>query len=107
MQSTISSKYQNRVRTLTFWLEKQVDFFSKVEEVGTPFFCPICDTVMSSNIDSEAYDRVSCCRACESDFAETNLKAWREGVRPSTQDVENKKRDRNSLLAIRYLTTEK
>lgn len=107
MQSTTSSKYQSKVRTLTFGLEKQADFFSKIDEVGAPFFCPICDTVMSSNIDNEAYDRVFCCRACESDFAETNLKAWKEGVRPSTQDVENKKRDRNSLLAIRYLTTEK
>ena len=107
MQSTTLSKYQSRARTLTFGLEKSADFFSKIEEVGAPFFCPICDTVMSSNIDNEAYDRVFCCRACESDFAETNLKAWREGVRPSRQDVENKKRDRNSLLAIRYLTMEK
>ena len=106
MQSTTLSKFRNRARTLTFGLEKQVDFFSKIKDIGIPFFCPICDTVMSNSIDNEAHDRVGCCRACENDFAETNLKAWNDGVRPTLREVEIKKQERNSLLMNRYLTTE-
>ena len=106
MQSTTLSKYRNRARTLTFGLEKQADFFSKIKEIETPFFCQICDVVMSNNIDTEAYDRVGCCRACESDFAEINLKSWNEGVRPTSQEIEIKKQERNSLLMHRYLTVE-
>ena len=86
MQSTTLSKYRNRARTLTFGLEKQADFFSSVKEIGTPFFCPICETVMSNSIDIEAYDRVNCCRACENDFAETNLKAWSCPLKQSDAD---------------------
>lgn len=106
MQSTTLSKYRNRARTLTFGLEKQADFFSSAKEIGTPFFCPICETVTSNSIDIEAYDRVNCCRACENDFAETNLNAWREGARPTTSEIQIKKQERNSLLMARYLTTE-
>jgi hypothetical protein len=55
----------------------------------------------------EAYERVGCCRACEDNFAELNLEKWKNGWRPSKEDVILKKKERNSLLFARYVNAEK
>lgn len=100
------SKFQGRGPTLSFGHNK-IKLFGEISAVEIPFFCPICLEVLANSLDVEAYTRVQCCRACENDFAEVNLEAWKGGQRPTQKQIEQKLKERNSLLFNRYVDTEK
>jgi hypothetical protein len=107
MRSTTSSKLRNKARTLTFGLEKDAKFIYERKEADILSYCQVCECFFASSIDMEAYERVGCCRACEDNFAELNLEKWKNGWRPSKEDVILKKKERNSLLFARYVNAEK
>jgi hypothetical protein len=107
MRSITSSKSQSRDRTLTFGLKNECLFINNISITSIPFFCPICNLAISNNIDVESYNRVKCCRDCESDFAELNLEKWKEGHRPDEIDVLKKVKEREEMLFKRYVNTEK
>lgn len=54
-----------------------------------PFFCPVCDQVMSSTLDLDSYDDCQCCRDCENDFVDKNRTEWLNGWRPDKNEIEN------------------
>lgn len=107
MQSTTSSKSQSKAQTLTFGLKKKAPFFHATQFNCAPMFCPICEYSLTNSLDIEAFDRVGCCRDCESDFAEQNLIEWKEGIRPSKERIEAKIKEREALALTRYLELEK
>lgn len=107
MQSTTSSKSQSKAQTLTFGLKKEAKFFNRSIRSGVPFFCPVCEYIISNNIDVESYERVECCRDCEVEFAELDLIGWKEGKRPSKEYIKLKIKDREALALNRYLNMEK
>jgi len=53
----------------------------------SPFFCPVCDHVMSTTIDIESYKDCKCCRDCENDFVDKNREKWLNGWRPNKDEV--------------------
>lgn len=106
MQSTTLLKYRNRDQTLTFGLEKEAKLILQINGNNIPTFCSICEAFLSNNLDVEAFYRVGVCRACENDFAESNLEAWNAGSRPSKEQIILKKEERNSLLFARYVDAE-
>lgn len=99
----MSLKFQERGKTLSFGHKKEIYYIPFKKTADVPTFCPICSESMSDNLDSSAYLNVGCCRNCESDFAEKNLLLWKEGVRPSADDVESIVRQRKKLAFERYV----
>ena len=107
MQSTTLSKSRSKAQTLTFGLKKEAKFFTTSCSTGAPMFCSICDCMLSNSIDTESFDRVGCCRDCESDFAELNLVEWKMGKRPSEEQIKMKIKEREALALARYLELER
>lgn len=61
-----------------------------------PVFCPICESIMRSLMDDEAYDKFCCCDSCAIHWAYPNKDKWKEGWRPTHNDVMNKYKDRDT-----------
>lgn len=55
-----------------------------------PVFCPLCEAIMSSTYDDEAYHRFKCCDSCASAWAYPDLDRWSTGWRPSREEVMHK-----------------
>ena len=63
------------------------------EDLNEPAsFCPTCDFVMSSQTDFEYFDKFSCCSFCAMKFAESRKEDWKNGWRPSENEVEEFKK---------------
>lgn len=56
-------------------------------EAGVPLSCPVCDTLMRSRDDENAWHDFSCCHMCSMAWAAPRRKEWKEGWRPSEQDL--------------------
>lgn len=54
-----------------------------------PIFCPVCDFIMKSFYDDEAYRKFSCCDACASSWAYPHSDKWKSGWRPTKEEVMN------------------
>lgn len=52
-----------------------------------PFECPVCHMLMHSSDDTEYFRQKSCCSKCGMKWADPNLPKWREGWRPSVDEV--------------------
>tara|TARA_B100000214_G_C23711238_1_gene509832 strand:+ start:375 stop:662 length:288 start_codon:yes stop_codon:yes gene_type:complete len=53
-----------------------------------PAFCPICSFSMSSVMDFEHFKEYECCSFCFSKFVEPRKKIWKNGWRPSNEQIE-------------------
>jgi hypothetical protein len=76
--------------------------FNRATEPETPTWCPLCKCVMSSIVDAEAYARMKCCRSCETDIAELNMIAWKDGWRPDAEVVNKVIERRSELIRSLY-----
>jgi hypothetical protein len=54
-----------------------------------PLFCPMCESIMRSSYDDEAYKKFSCCDECSNTWVYPNLSRWNEGWRPSDEEIQN------------------
>lgn len=53
-----------------------------------PFWCPLCEQIMTDSLDATAYLDIGVCRDCESDFVDGHRQDWIEnGYRPSEKIV--------------------
>lgn len=59
-----------------------------------PLFCPICDGIMNSNYDDDSFVQFKCCDNCASYWAYPNKEKWKEGWRPSVEEVRDKYKNR-------------
>ena len=50
--------------------------------------CSVCDFILRDADDLEAFREYSCCNACAMKWAEARRAAWKDGWRPSQEDVE-------------------
>ena len=55
-----------------------------------PLLCPVCKAFMNSFYDDESYKSFSCCDRCASTWARQNKDKWKEGWRPSEEEIQNK-----------------
>lgn len=55
-----------------------------------PLFCPVCDTIMRSQLDEVSYKNFNCCDSCATFWAYPNKSKWIEGWRPTPEEVQNK-----------------
>lgn len=57
-------------------------------DVPVPLCCPLCDTMMRSRDDEEAFYEFSCCHFCALTWAHPRRQAWKEGWRPSRDQID-------------------
>jgi hypothetical protein len=57
---------------------------------GRPIFCPLCDSIMRTDLDEDAYKKFECCDSCATNWAYPNKEKWKDGWRPSSDEVSNK-----------------
>ena len=55
-----------------------------------PIFCPLCESIMTSGMDEDAYKKFECCDSCATFWAYPNKEKWMLGWRPSSDEVSNK-----------------
>lgn len=68
-----------------FYVIKDRDNTKKCE-----LFCPLCESIMNTSYDNEAYRKFDCCDMCSSNFVYPNLEKWKNGWRPAKEDVMSK-----------------
>lgn len=57
-------------------------------EFPRPAFCPCCLRPMRDVTDPSSYEANSCCFSCDIKFARPNIAKWKEGWRPSREEVD-------------------
>lgn len=55
-----------------------------------PLFCCICDSIMRTSLDEEAYEKFNCCDSCATYWAYPRKDEWKSGWRPSEEEIKNK-----------------
>lgn len=60
------------------------------ENDAQPLFCPVCEVIMRSIMDDDAYKKFTCCDSCSIIWAYSNRDKWKNGWRPTSDEVMNK-----------------
>lgn len=69
-------------------------------EPAIPLSCLICDHVMRSRDDESAYHDFGCCDRCARLWAQPRRQAWKDGWRPSTEQVKTAEVERVPLALV-------
>ena len=56
----------------------------------TPVACPVCDYLFRTKNDEESFSLFGCCESCEIFWARPHQEDWREGWRPTKEEVRAK-----------------
>ena len=56
-------------------------------EPSTPLFCEICDHTMRSRDDEVSHVEFKCCYRCAMKWAHPRRQLWKDGWRPTSQQV--------------------
>jgi ubiquitin C-terminal hydrolase len=80
-------------RTQKFLMDNNKSFIvlKRGEWNNSQMFCPICEFVMTSYSDYEAYEEYACCKECFLKFVESRKKKWKEGWRPKREEIDRYK----------------
>ena len=65
-----------------FFIIKPLD-----QPVGQPIFCPVCECIMRTCFDDEAYEKFTCCEACSNKWVYTNSARRVSGWRPTKEEI--------------------
>ena len=63
---------------------------SETNDDNVPLACPVCSYLLRTFDDEKSYRNFKCCESCETHWARPNLKMWKEGWRPSKNQIEEK-----------------
>jgi len=61
------------------------------EKYRVPAWCPVCDEVMKGSISTQTYFKWGCCMHCHIEFVEDREERWKNGWRPSPDEVAKKR----------------
>lgn len=62
----------------------------KDRDDSIPLFCELCEGIMRSELDEESHKKFNCCDSCATFWAYPNKEKWKEGWRPTSEEVMNK-----------------
>lgn len=57
-----------------------------------PLCCPVCDLALRTRSDEDEFSRLGCCHDCATLWAYPNVKRWKEGWRPSVNEISQQPR---------------
>jgi len=60
------------------------------EKETIPLACPVCEYLLRTAADEKSYHQFKCCEHCETFWARPNQPAWKEGWRPTKEQVNEK-----------------
>jgi hypothetical protein len=60
-------------------------------------FCGICDSILTTSLDIIASDEYDCCERCRIKWVEPRKEAYKEGWRPSEDEVLEEIKKRKAL----------
>lgn len=63
----------------------------------TPLGCDVCGFVFRSQDDESSFNEFGCCDRCSRLWASSRKEAWKEGWRPSAEQVKEAESDRMPL----------
>jgi hypothetical protein len=67
-------------------------------KLGTPFICPVCNGGMYDyQLDAKSYRMHGCCRWCLIDFVEGFEEDWKNGYRPTKEQIKERKDKRPKM----------
>ena len=85
-------------------IEERPEGFVIITPVGAeppvPMSCPLCDHVMRSHDDETAYREFECCNRCAMLWAQPRRQAWKEGWRPTKDQIAAAELDRVPLSLV-------
>lgn len=58
--------------------------------VESDVFCSVCGSTMRGSLDDDALLKFGCCDSCATFWAYPNKDRWKEGWRPTSDEVVNK-----------------
>jgi hypothetical protein len=80
---------------------KEIDFVfvdKRTEQSpGIPLFCPLCKFCMRTYDDRTSYETKECCYKCALTFADSRLEQWKDGWRPTTEEIQEEVDKRLSI----------
>jgi hypothetical protein len=59
----------------------------EIIRVAVPISCDVCHLLMKTSDDSLAYRQYQCCSGCSSRWAESRRQEWKDGWRPSQEEI--------------------
>ena len=59
-----------------------------------PLFCDVCEIRFANKEDEKTYKSFGCCSSCADTWAYSHKEMWKEGWRPSKQQIEESVRKR-------------
>ncbi len=68
------------------------------DDTPTPLACPICEALLRSRDDEVSYRDYECCYRCAMNWAHARRKEWKEGWRPTPEQVVRLEADRPPLI---------
>ena len=66
---------------------KNIVIYSCDEQTTNPTFCPICGFAMRNIEDRFSYSSYNCCNSCENKWVYKDLNAWKNGVKPTIDEI--------------------
>ena len=57
------------------------------ETPNIPLFCEVCGFMFASKADEETYEKFKCCETCADKWAYSRSEEWKEGWRPSPEEL--------------------
>jgi len=54
---------------------------------AVPVACPVCDYLLRTNSDEKSFRLFGCCESCEMFWARPRQNEWKEGWRPSKEEI--------------------
>jgi hypothetical protein len=65
-----------------FYVITPVEFHRNI-----PISCPVCETLLRSKDDEDAYEEFSCCHRCSMAWASSRREKWKDGWRPAPNEL--------------------
>lgn len=69
-------------------------------EPPVPLACGLCDHVMRSRDDETSHNEFGCCDRCSRLWAQPRRQAWKDGWRPTAEQVKAAEADRVPLTLV-------
>ena len=70
---------------------------ASINEKHIPLECPVCSLLMRDYSDVMSFNKWECCDECYITWANTSYNKWKDGWRPTSEDIDLARKKRLSL----------
>lgn len=66
-----------------------------------PIKCPVCNVLMRSRDDEVSWDKFKCCSNCDHEWASPQTEKWKNGWRPSLEEISDMM-ERRGMFTVQF-----